>query len=71
MTTILIVDDDIHILNLVNIQLSNEGYNVLLAKDGVDALEVLNKEASDLAIVDVMMPFMDGFALTNGNSQTI
>lgn len=64
MTTILIVDDDIHILNLVNIQLTNEGYNVHLAKDGGEALEVLKKEACDLAIVDVMMPFIDGFALT-------
>ncbi|WHY03156.1 response regulator transcription factor [Neobacillus sp. DY30] len=64
MTTILIVDDDIHILNLVNIQLSNHGYNVLLSKNGVEALEVLKKEPIDLAIVDVMMPFMDGFALT-------
>lgn len=65
MTTILIVDDDVHILNLVNIQLSNQGYNVLMAKDGVEALEVLKKQASDLAIVDVMMPFMDGFTITS------
>ncbi|WP_419887815.1 response regulator transcription factor [Neobacillus niacini] len=64
MTTILIVDDDIHIVNLVTIQLSNQGYKVLQAKDGVEALEVLKKGASDLAIVDVMMPFMDGFTLT-------
>jgi two-component system, OmpR family, response regulator len=64
MTTILIVDDDIHIVNLVNIQLSNHGYHVLRAKEGLEALEILKKEACDLAIVDVMMPFMDGFELT-------
>jgi two-component system, OmpR family, response regulator len=64
MTTILIVDDDIHIVNLVNIQLSNHGYHVLRAKEGLEALEILKKEACDLAIVDVMMPFMDGFDLT-------
>jgi two-component system, OmpR family, response regulator len=65
MTTILIVDDDIHIINLVNIHLSNQGYHVLQAKDGMEALEILKKEACDLAVVDVMMPFMDGFTLTS------
>lgn len=64
MTTILIVDDDIHILNLVNIHLTDAGYEVYQAKDGTEALEVLHKVACDLAVVDVMMPFMDGYALT-------
>lgn len=64
MTTILLVDDDIHIVNLVNIHLSNQGYHVLQAKDGMEALEILKMEACDLAVVDVMMPFMDGFTLT-------
>jgi two-component system, OmpR family, response regulator len=64
MKTILIVDDDILILNLVHIHLTDQGYHVLQAKDGMEALEVLKKEACDLAIVDVMMPFMDGYTLT-------
>ncbi|MGR3766297.1 response regulator transcription factor [Rossellomorea sp. NS-SX7] len=64
MTSILIVDDDINILQLVSINLSREGYHVFQAKDGTEALRILNGEACDLAIVDVMMPFMDGFALT-------
>lgn len=64
MTTILIVDDDINILQLVNIYLSESGYKVLQAKDGTEALEILHSEAIDLAVVDVMMPFMDGYALT-------
>ncbi|MDQ0201325.1 response regulator transcription factor [Neobacillus ginsengisoli] len=64
MTNILIVDDDINILKLVNIHLSEQGYNVFQAKDGMEALGLLKKEACDLAIVDVMMPFMDGYALT-------
>ncbi|WP_431028359.1 response regulator transcription factor [Lysinibacillus sp. LZ02] len=64
MTTILIVDDDIHVLQLVRIYLSEQGYKVLEAKDGVEALKVLHKEHCDLAVVDVMMPFMDGFTLT-------
>jgi two-component system, OmpR family, response regulator len=65
MTTILIVDDDIHIINLVNIHLSNQGYHVLQAKDGMEALEILKMDACNLAVVDVMMPFMDGFTLTS------
>lgn len=64
MTTILIVDDDINILQLVNIHLSQAGYKVAQAKDGTEALEVLKREKCDLAVVDVMMPFMDGYALT-------
>lgn len=64
MTTILIVDDDSNILQLVNIHLTKAGFNVLKAKDGTEALGVLVRETCDLAIVDVMMPFMDGYALT-------
>ncbi|NRD77364.1 response regulator transcription factor [Bacillus sp. BRMEA1] len=64
MTNILIVDDDINILNLVDIHLTEQGYNVFQAKDGMEALEILKKVACDLAIVDVMMPFMDGYTLT-------
>ncbi len=64
MTTILIVDDDINILQLVKIHLAEAGFKVVQAKDGTQALAVLNREGCDLAIVDVMMPFMDGYALT-------
>ena len=64
MTTILIVDDDVNVLQLLTIHLSKDGYKVLLAKDGTEALGVLNRGACDLAVVDVMMPFMDGYALT-------
>lgn len=64
MTNILIVDDDINILKLLDIHLSEQGYTVFSAKDGMEALEILKKEACDLAVVDVMMPFIDGFRLT-------
>ena len=64
MTTILIVDDDINILQLVKIHLAEAGFKVVQAKDGTQALAVLNREVCDLAVVDVMMPFMDGYALT-------
>ena len=64
MKKILIVDDDINILNLINIHLSEQGYKVFEAKDGIKALELLAMEKCHLAVVDVMMPFMDGYTLT-------
>ncbi|MDM8099014.1 MULTISPECIES: response regulator transcription factor [Oceanobacillus] len=64
MQRILIVDDDTRILQLVRIQLEKEGFLVAEAKDGANALSLLNKTSCDLAVVDVMMPFMDGFQLT-------
>lgn len=64
MTKLLIVDDDVHILQLLTIQLTEAGYETVQAKDGMDALSILSKERCDLAIVDVMMPFMDGYELT-------
>ncbi|WP_079507561.1 response regulator transcription factor [Mesobacillus jeotgali] len=64
MTNILIVDDDVNVLTLLDIHLSEQGYTVFKAKEGLEALEILNKEVCDLAVVDVMMPFMDGYTLT-------
>ncbi|THE12525.1 response regulator transcription factor [Bacillus timonensis] len=64
MATILLVDDDPNILQLVRIHLSEQGYRVFEAKDGMAALDILKKEPCDLAIVDVMMPYMDGYTLT-------
>jgi two-component system, OmpR family, response regulator len=64
MASILIVDDDINILRLLAIHLSEEGYKVFQAKDAIAALKILQKELCHLAVVDVMMPFMDGYELT-------
>ncbi|MFB1049884.1 response regulator transcription factor [Paraliobacillus sp. JSM ZJ581] len=64
MGTILIVDDDVHILDLVTIHLTQAGYNVVQAKDGIEALAKLKQQKCDLAVVDIMMPFMDGYNLT-------
>ncbi|WP_275956000.1 response regulator transcription factor [Sporosarcina sp. E16_3] len=61
---ILVVDDDPNILELVNIQLTQAGYTVLKASDGFEALKILEEELPDLAVVDVMMPGMDGYTLT-------
>ncbi|MBH0159228.1 response regulator transcription factor [Fictibacillus sp. 26RED30] len=64
MTHILIVDDDKNILELLHYHLSEAGYQVSQAKDGIEALEILRLKRFDLAVVDVMMPFMDGYSLT-------
>lgn len=61
---ILVVDDDLDILQLVTIHLKKEGYEVLQAQNGIQALELLEELEVNLAIVDVMMPGMDGFTLT-------
>ncbi|HLQ72779.1 MAG TPA: response regulator transcription factor [Bacillota bacterium] len=63
MITILIVDDDPHIRELLNLYLRRESYNVLEAEDGHDALLQLDEHSVQLAIVDIMMPHMDGYEL--------
>lgn len=57
---ILIVDDEIEIADLIEIYLVNEGYSVLKAYSGVDALKILDKESIQLVILDIMMPGIDG-----------
>ena len=64
MWNILIADDDRHIRRLLAAVLKAEKYTVFEADDGNAALKIIDKEHIDLAIVDVMMPHMDGYALT-------
>lgn len=61
---ILIVEDDKEILEGIRIYLRNQGYVVFGAGNGVEGLEILEKETVHLAIVDVMMPQMDGITMT-------
>lgn len=58
--TILIVDDEKEIGNLIEIYLKNDGYCVMKAFNGIEALRVLEDEHIDLIILDIMMPQMDG-----------
>jgi DNA-binding response OmpR family regulator len=58
---ILIAEDEIDILNLIKISLEENGYSVLAVQNGKEALDRLLSEHIDLAILDVMMPVMDGF----------
>lgn len=58
--TVLVVDDDEEIRNLIAIYLQNEGYRVLKAADGLEALEVLKQNEVHLLVLDIMMPRLDG-----------
>jgi two-component system KDP operon response regulator KdpE len=59
--TILLIDDDPTILHLLKLFLENEGYHVWAAQSGAVGLEIAARQLPDLAIVDIMMPVMDGF----------
>ena len=60
-TTVLLVEDDRNITELLQLYLEKEGYRVLTAPDGRQGLEVFRKESPDLVLLDVMMPVMDGW----------
>lgn len=57
---ILLVDDEPDILEFMEYNLKKEGYNVLLGKNGTEAVAIAKKEKPDLIILDIMMPVMDG-----------
>lgn len=61
---ILVCDDDREIVRAIGIYLKNEGYRVLEAYDGIEALDILRKEEIHLIIMDIMMPRMDGMQAT-------
>jgi DNA-binding response OmpR family regulator len=62
-TTILIVDNDLQLLQLVALHLELEGYAVLQAGDGKQALTQVETQTPDLVLLDVMIPRMDGFTV--------
>ena len=59
--TILVAEDDSDIVELIELYLENDGYRVLTAADGVSALELVRREQIDLAVLDIMMPRMNGY----------
>lgn len=62
MAKILIVDDEIRIRDVVSEYATAYGYQVVSAKDGLEALQKLDKEKFDIVILDIMMPNLDGFS---------
>ncbi|KTD83916.1 response regulator transcription factor [Paenibacillus etheri] len=71
MTKILVADDDPHIRELVEVFLRAEGMDEIYgASDGLDALQILESNNIDLAIIDVMMPNLDGWELCRKMRQT-
>lgn len=73
MSTILLVDDEPDLLLVLSTLFNLHGYSVLTASDGIAAVEVIEKQAVDVVITDLMMPRMDGLALCNrlrGKPQT-
>ena len=57
---ILVIDDELSIRKLLKMELEEEGYEVVVAEDGIDALDKLSKERFDLITLDIRMPNMDG-----------
>ena len=62
--TVLVCDDDKQIVEAMHIYLTQEGYNVLKAYDGEEAMRILQKENVQLLVIDIMMPKLDGILAT-------
>jgi two-component system alkaline phosphatase synthesis response regulator PhoP len=58
---ILVVDDEIYIVHILDFSLGMEGYEVVTALDGEQALEKLQSDRPDLIVLDIMMPKLDGY----------
>ncbi|KPY37045.1 Sensory box protein/response regulator [Pseudomonas syringae pv. primulae] len=63
--TILIVDDDVHVRDLLEVLLQNQHYRTQTAESGEQALEMVEKHAPDLILLDIMMPGMDGYEVAS------
>lgn len=62
---ILLVEDDLDLLNLMKIKLTQEGFNVIPVETGQDALNYLKKELPDLVLLDILLPDIDGLTILN------
>ena len=58
---ILVVDDDLNICELLRLYLTKEGYNVVIANDGVAAVTMFQEESPSLVLLDIMLPKLDGW----------
>jgi chemosensory pili system protein ChpA (sensor histidine kinase/response regulator) len=62
-TRVLVIDDSVTVRKVTSRFLKREGFSVSLARDGVEALQMINEQVPDLVMLDVEMPNMDGFEL--------
>ena len=62
---ILLADDDPDVVEVISMLLEDEGYELVVAKDGAEALEKIKLENPDLIILDLLMPHVDGFEVFN------
>lgn len=60
---IMIVEDDVFVMDIYQTKFSQEGYEVVSAKDGVEALQLLETEIPDIILLDIVMPHMDGLEM--------
>lgn len=70
MFNILVCDDDKKIVDAIDIYLSQEGYHILKAYDGLQAIEIMKKEEVHLILLDIMMPNLDGIRATRKIRET-
>ena len=63
MYTVLITEDEADIRQLISFNLERESMETLLAKDGIEAIEIAQEKEPDLIILDIMLPKLDGFAV--------
>lgn len=70
MFNILVCDDDKEIVDAIDIYLSQEGYHILKAYDGLQAIEIMKKEEVHLILLDIMMPNLDGIRSTRKIRET-
>jgi chemosensory pili system protein ChpA (sensor histidine kinase/response regulator) len=63
--TVMVVDDSLTVRKVTSKHLQKRGYEVMVAKDGIDAVEQLRERVPDLMLVDIEMPRMDGYELTS------
>ncbi|MDY6796560.1 MAG: response regulator [Actinomycetota bacterium] len=62
---ILLADDDPDVIEVISILLEDEGYDLITAGDGAEALEKIKLESPDLIVLDLLMPLVDGFGVFN------
>lgn len=63
MNKILVVDDDPYILMSLEFLMKKEGFDVRVARNGTEALEIINRDLPSLVLLDIMMPDVDGYAI--------